>query len=258
MQLSTSTRVLVFLVAVLALGLAAGCKKRTQPITRAPVSEPDRPSPEPAAVAAPEIQISASPTTLRRGEEATLTWSSRNADTVVIDAGVGNVAASGSVGVSPLESTTFTATARNRGGEARASARVTVVRDEPTGPVTETDIQALQRAIDEGLIKPVFFAYDRAELSTESQSTLEENARWFRRYPGADIIIEGHCDERGTEEYNLALGDRRAQAAKEYLVQLGISPGRLQTISYGEERPFVQGSSEAAWSQNRRAHFVVR
>jgi peptidoglycan-associated lipoprotein len=124
--------------------------------------------------------------------------------------------------------------------------------------VAETDIQALRRAIAEGRVRPVFFDYDSAELTRESRTTLEENARWFRKYPGADLTVEGHCDERGTEEYNLALGDRRAQTASDYLVQLGIPSSRLETVSFGEERPFAPGHNEAAWSQNRRAHFVVR
>jgi peptidoglycan-associated lipoprotein len=126
------------------------------------------------------------------------------------------------------------------------------------GDIVATDVQALQKAIQDGLVKPVFFNYDSAELSSEAKVTLEENARWFRRYPDAGITVEGHCDERGTEEYNLALGDRRAQAATDYLVQMGVQSSRLEAISYGEERPFVSGHAESAWAKNRRAHFVVR
>jgi peptidoglycan-associated lipoprotein len=118
-------------------------------------------------------------------------------------------------------------------------------------------VQALRQAIEEGKIRPVFFGYDSAELSAEARQTLEENSRWFRQYQGASIVIEGHCDERGTEEYNLALGDRRAQAATEYLIQLGIGSNRLESISYGEEQPFDLGHNEAAWAKNRRAQFVV-
>jgi peptidoglycan-associated lipoprotein len=133
-----------------------------------------------------------------------------------------------------------------------------VVRDERRPQITETDVEGLRRAIEEGKVNPIFFAYDRAEITSESKAVLEENARWFRRYPNALVTIEGHCDERGTEEYNLALGDRRAQAARDYLIQLGVSSNRMESISFGEERPFAQGSNEAAWAQNRRAHFVVR
>ncbi|MEJ2080589.1 MAG: OmpA family protein, partial [Acidobacteriota bacterium] len=162
----------------------------------------------------------------------------------MIDSGVGNVAESGSITVAPLESTTYTAVAKGPGGDARASTRITVVRSEAKTDITETDLMALQKAIEDGLVKPVFFAYDSAQLSPEARATLEQDSRMFRQYPDATIIVEGHCDERGTEEYNLALGDRRAQAAKDYLVQLGIPADRLQTISYGEEKPFALGSNE--------------
>lgn len=249
---------LVILVISLTLMMGTGCKKKTQPIARGPVSQP-APVDKPAERAAmPTIEISASPSTVKRGADTTITWNSSNADSVTIDGGIGNVAASGSIQVNPLESTTYTATAHGSGGEAKASTRITVVRGDDKPAVKMTDIEALRKAIADGLIKPVFFAYDMAELGAESRATLESNAKYFREYPDARIIIEGHCDERGTEEYNLALGDRRAQVTRSYLVELGISADRLEPVSFGEERPFVQGSTEAAWSQNRRAHFSIR
>jgi peptidoglycan-associated lipoprotein len=104
----------------------------------------------------------------------------------------------------------------------------------------------------------VFFDYDSAELSSSSQSTLDANGKVLNDNASTSLTIEGHCDERGTVEYNLALGDRRAQSAKDYLVRFGVPGTRLSTISYGEERPFAEGHDEAAWAQNRRAHFVVR
>lgn len=103
----------------------------------------------------------------------------------------------------------------------------------------------------------VFFAYDSAQLSSESQQTLERQAAWLKQYPNVNVSVEGHCDERGTREYNLALGERRAAAAKKYLVGLGVAASRLSTISYGKERPAVIGSDEAAWGQNRRAVSVI-
>jgi peptidoglycan-associated lipoprotein len=133
-----------------------------------------------------------------------------------------------------------------------------VIRGDERVEVSETDVEALQRAIQEGQVRPVFFNYDSAELSREAKDILEENSRWFRRYPNVGISLEGHCDERGTEEYNLALGDQRAQAARSYLIDLGVASRQLQAISFGEERPFVSGSTESAWAKNRRAHFVVR
>jgi len=103
----------------------------------------------------------------------------------------------------------------------------------------------------------VFFAFDRADISPEARQILARQADWLRRYPNVTVTIEGHCDERGTREYNLALGERRAQAAKNVLVASGISASRISTISYGKERPAVVGSAEESYAQNRRAVTVV-
>ena len=104
----------------------------------------------------------------------------------------------------------------------------------------------------------VFYAFDSSVLDMASQNQLKENAQWMMDNPEAAVIVEGHCDERGTNEYNIALGERRADSAKSYLVNLGVDASRMQTVSYGEERPFDPGHDEAAWAKNRRAHFVVQ
>jgi peptidoglycan-associated lipoprotein len=106
-------------------------------------------------------------------------------------------------------------------------------------------------------LKPVFFDYDSAEVNTAAQATLNENAALLKKYSGWTITIEGHCDERGSAEYNLALGERRSVAARAYLVAIGISAERLRTVSYGKEFPFEPGHDEGAWQKNRRAHFVI-
>lgn len=106
-------------------------------------------------------------------------------------------------------------------------------------------------------LKPVFFDYDRSEISAEGQKVLDANADVLKRNPKWIVTIEGHCDERGTAEYNLALGERRAVAARTYLVSLGIPADRIRTVSYGKEFPFDPGHDEAAWARNRRDHFVV-
>ncbi len=237
----------------------SGCKKNPPPVRPSlPPPTTSTPAPTPTAAPAPTIEIQASPSTVERNGQTTLSWKTQNATSVVIDGGVGNVSETGSVVITPRESSTFTATAKGPGGEAQASTRVTVVTPKEVIGVTSTDIDNLAKAIEDGRIKDVFFAYDKSDLSPESRATLEQNARWLRQYPGGTMIIEGHCDERGTEEYNLALGDRRAQATKEYLAQLGVTPEQLETISLGEERPFAIGQDEAAYAQNRRAHFVVK
>ncbi len=107
-------------------------------------------------------------------------------------------------------------------------------------------------------VEPVFFGYDSHLLDESSRAALDRNARALRAHPDASVLIEGHCDERGTAEYNMALGELRAQAASRYLIDAGVSPSRITTLSYGKERPFEEGSTEAAWAKNRRAHLVTR
>jgi peptidoglycan-associated lipoprotein len=110
----------------------------------------------------------------------------------------------------------------------------------------------------ESQLRPVFFAFDKYDLTQESRDTLTANAKLLRDNPEFNLWIEGHCDERGTNEYNLALGDRRARAARDFLVAAGVASNRMTVISYGEERPFALGHDESSWSQNRRAHFKVK
>lgn len=245
------------LLTSLAFGAGVGCKKNVAP---PPPPEDTRPAPPPdtSPAASPTIDISASPTSVERGGQTTLRWTSSNATSVVIDGGVGNVQQNGSIVVSPSESITYTARATGAPGTNDASDSVRVsVTTRPRTVVDESIDQRWEAAVRSGDIGPVFFAYDKAELSDDARRQLEKNAATFRNNPDfGTVVIEGHCDERGTEEYNLALGDRRAQAARDYLVQLGVSSSRLQTISFGEERPFAEGSNEAAWRLNRRAHFV--
>lgn len=107
-------------------------------------------------------------------------------------------------------------------------------------------------------MEDVFYAFDSAALDDGSRAVLDRNAKWLRDHSGARVTIEGHCDERGTTKYNLDLGEKRANAARDYLVAAGIDGGRLSVISYGKERPFADGHDEAAWAQNRRAHFVTQ
>jgi peptidoglycan-associated lipoprotein len=129
----------------------------------------------------------------------------------------------------------------------------------PPEPMVEDAVAS--KSIDdlnrESPLRPVFFPLDSSEIAGEAQAALQANAQVLRQYQSWQITIEGHCDERGTAEYNLALGERRAIAAKTYLVSLGIPGERVRTVSYGKEFPFDPGHDEAAWSKNRRAHFVV-
>jgi peptidoglycan-associated lipoprotein len=144
--------------------------------------------------------------------------------------------------------------ARRREQERQAAIREEQLREEQL--IKEGEKFQSARELFEN--EDILFEFDSASLSAEAQEILRAKAAWLKANPGARVIIEGHCDERGTNEYNLALGDRRAFSAKSFLVDLGIADSRLTTISYGEEQPVDIGSSEDAWAKNRRAHFVIR
>ncbi|HEY7471442.1 MAG TPA: peptidoglycan-associated lipoprotein Pal [Gemmatimonadota bacterium] len=141
------------------------------------------------------------------------------------------------------------------------------VEPPPATDTADADAEAARRAEEEArrareaayssIQAPIYFDFDRSDLREDARQTLQAKAEALRQFPDIRIRIEGHCDERGTVEYNLALGERRADAARAYLVDLGIDPDRMTTISYGEERPAVEGQNEGAWSQNRRDEFVV-
>jgi peptidoglycan-associated lipoprotein len=134
------------------------------------------------------------------------------------------------------------------------------VEDVPVEETFPADIEQLNRYVHErGYLRDAFFNYDEATLDSSAQAALTASANWLRGREGSgyNLLVEGHCDERGTEQYNLALGDRRANAAREFLVAMGVDSRRIRTVSYGEERPFARGSNEAAWAQNRRAHLVL-
>jgi peptidoglycan-associated lipoprotein len=128
-------------------------------------------------------------------------------------------------------------------------------RQEPQLPSDVEELNEYLRQND--LVADVFFDFDKSDLRDDARERLQRNARWLKEHPDFQLTVEGHCDERGTNEYNLALGERRANTTKDYLVSLGIAAGRINTISYGEERPVCTESTEACWQENRRAHFVV-
>lgn len=127
-----------------------------------------------------------------------------------------------------------------------------------SGPVASTIVPGSQRDFEVNVGDRVLFDYDQSDLDGSDQATLQKQAEWLAKYPAVTLTIEGHADERGTREYNLALGARRASSVKEYLVSLGVNASRLDTISYGKERPVCAESNEACWSQNRRGVSVIK
>lgn len=129
----------------------------------------------------------------------------------------------------------------------------------PSAPGEGAEVLTMELAQlnERGYLKDAYFDYDQSDLRDDARSVLAANAEWMKRYPSIQVLIEGHCDERGTSAYNLALGDRRANAARDYIDSLGVSGGRVRTVSYGKERPACNESTEDCWQMNRRAHFVI-
>ena len=231
-------------VALGALLVLGACKKKAAP----------PPPPPPPPPPAPTASISVSPSSIQAGQSASLTWQTTNATDVSID-GIGAVQANGSQTVSPNDSTTYHLVAKGSGGTQEATARLTVTQAPPPPPPAPT-------VTDEDLfnqnIKDVYFDYDKSDLRSDQQSSVQADAQFLQQHANFNVTIEGHCDERGSTEYNIALGDKRASAVKNALTADGISASRIKTISYGKEKPFCTESNEACWQQNRRAHFVYQ
>jgi len=200
------------------------------------------------------VTLQASPATVEKGGSVTLTWSSTNATSLSLSPGVGNVTAEGSNRVTPSDSTTYTITATGPGGSADATARVSVTAPPPPPPVAH--VPSMQELFDQG-VKDAYFDYDKADIRADTRDNLQATGQFLRTNAQVKVILEGHCDERGSTEYNLALGDRRAAAAKQFLVSLGITADRVETVSYGKEKPFCSASTEECYAQNRRGHFVM-
>jgi peptidoglycan-associated lipoprotein len=238
---STSNRIVV-LGALALLMVASGCKKKE---TAPP------PPPPPKAVTA---TLSANPTSIEAGQSATLTWSTENATDVALD---GNkVDPSGSQTVSPTQTTTYHLTAKGAAGTQEATAQVSVTQKAtptptPTPTPTVTDDQLFAQ-----MVKDVFFDYDKSDLRPDAQQALAQAAQVIKQ-KGWRVQIEGNCDERGSTEYNLALGERRADSAKQALQQAGVSADALKTISYGKEKPQCTESNDDCWQKNRRDHFSL-
>lgn len=234
------------IISALALVLmVAACSKKKPP---APTPVPPPPAP------APKAMLTANPNTIVAGQASTLTWSTDFATDVSID-GIGKVDPGGSTKVTPSESTTYRLVAKNDTGTQEATARVTVTPASapPTSAKTTTDSDSQLFSQN---MKDVFYAYDSYEISPEGESVIQADAKFLQQHPTMTFVIQGHCDERGSIEYNLTLGEYRANAAKQALVQQGVSATRIRTLSYGKEKPFCTESTESCWQQNRRAHFV--
>jgi peptidoglycan-associated lipoprotein len=235
------------LTSMLALAFAAGCAKKP------PAAPAPTPTPPPPPAAKPTVSLQANPTSIMKGDSTTLSWTSTDATQLTISPDIGAVTAQGSTRATPSDSTTYTITASGPGGSADSSVRVTVSQPPPPPtppPAIDYDKLFLQE------VKDAYFDFNKADIRADARDALAKTADFLRKYPQIKATIEGHCDERGSTEYNLVLGDRRAAAVKNYLVQLGISADRLNTVSYGKEKPFCSESNEECWQRNRVGHLV--
>ncbi|MGO8718929.1 MAG: peptidoglycan-associated lipoprotein Pal [Acidobacteriaceae bacterium] len=212
---------------------------------------PPPPAPPAETAPAPTADITVTPGTINPGQSAVLNWTTTNATDVSID-GIGAVETSGTKTVSPAETTTYHVVARGDGGSTDATATLTVA--EAPAPVSSG---VLTESEFEENVKPIFFDYDSYSIRSDAQSTITQDASFLQSHPDAKILIAGYCDDRGSAEYNLALGQNRANSAKTALVQAGVDASRVRTISYGKEKQFCTEQTESCWQQNRRAQFSL-
>lgn len=220
----------------------AGCNKKAAQAT------PPTPPPPPAA---PTATLAASPDVIQQGQSTTLTWQTNNASDITIE-GLGTVSASGSKTISPGSSTTYTLTAKGPGGSQNASARVTVNARMAAAAPQPSDADLFARNV-----KDVLFDYDKANIRTDEAPVAQADASFLVQHPALKVSVEGHCDDRGSEEYNLALGTSRAETLKKSLLEQGVSAERIKTVSYGKERPFCSEDNEQCWAQNRVDHIAL-
>jgi peptidoglycan-associated lipoprotein len=261
MFMFSNRKLTVVWIAVSLAMFAAGCKKKAPP---APPPAPPPPAPvvETVKPSAPTVaQFSAEPTSIQRGQSSTLRWEvSGNTTSVSIDNTIGTVQNTGNRRVFPSDSTTYTLTATGPGGTTTASATVNVSSPPPPPPPPAPTVpKATMEARLGSDVQDAYFDYDKSDIRGDARDALTRDAQAIKAiladFPSASIVVEGHCDERGSAEYNLGLGDRRSSAAKDFLVGLGVPADRLKTISYGKERPQCTEADESCYQRNRRAHF---
>lgn len=237
------TRFSLAVVVLASLVATAGCKHKIQtPVASAPPAAP-----------APTANISASPAAVTAGDQVTLTWNTTNATTASIE-GIGDVSTSGSKTVTPTASTTYHLVAKGNGGSVDAYGRVTV--NQP--PVAAAPAPGMtEEQLFQANVKDIFFDYDKYNLRNTDQSVLSQDAAFLKSHPEMKVVIGGYCDERGSNEYNLALGENRADTAQKMLLASGIPPSRIRVVSYGKEKPFCSDETESCWQENRRAGFAL-
>jgi peptidoglycan-associated lipoprotein len=234
------------LVAAAALLLSAGCNKKP---VRAVAPPP------PATGDAPIAALTATPSAVAPGQPVTLSWHTQNATDVSID-GIGPVETAGVKSVTPTQSTDYHLVARGPGGSTDATARVTVTTGS-TLAESNTNDTSVDDASFHTNVMDIFFDYDAYDVRPDAQSTISKDVAFLNAHPSLKIVVGGYCDDRGSTEYNLALGENRANAVKQALVAAGVPADRIRTVSYGKEKQFCTEETEQCWQQNRRAGFSV-
>jgi peptidoglycan-associated lipoprotein len=202
---------------------------------------------------APTASITAAPTVVTPGDSVALTWHTTDATDVSID-GIGKVPTSGTQTVNPTASTNYHLVARGDGGTADATTRVTVGAGSSTA---DNSAGMSDDATFRQNVQDVFFDYDSYDVTPQTQGVISKDAAFLTSHPAIKVVIGGYCDERGSTEYNLALGDNRATAVKKALVAAGVSADRVRTVSYGKEKQFCSEHDESCWQQNRRGQFSI-
>lgn len=241
-MITRDRKVSIYPVIFVAILLIVGCNKKVAKATP-PTTLPTPP--------APTATLAASPNVIQRGQTATLSWQTTNSTDITI-AGLGTVPSSGSRSVAPDASTTYILEAKGPGGTKDASARVTVNSRTVSETTSPTDADLFSKNV-----RDVFFDYDKSSIRTDAVSATRTDASFLQQHPQIKILVEGHCDDRGSDEYNIALGTSRAESVKQSLLQQGISGDRIKTISYGKERPFCTQDNEPCWQQNRVGHLTI-
>jgi len=250
-------KITLLLVVISLVGLTSGCRKKVAVAPSAPPPAQEVPPPPPKV---PAASITAEPSTVEAGQAVTLKWSSTDATEAAIS-GIGSVAVEGRQEVRPEKVTTYELVAKGPGGSAAASVTVNVMAPPP--PIIPPPAPVASKSLEDRIaseLSDVYFDYDRSDMRQDAIAALAKDVEAMKAiladFPAAVIIVEGHCDERGSAEYNLGLGDRRAETARGYLEALKVSSERLKTVSYGKERPQCTDATEACWQKNRRVHFA--
>jgi peptidoglycan-associated lipoprotein len=250
-------------VICLMAAVGAGCGGKKAPTYTAPTSTPTGPTAPgeiPANLKPTVLQFTVEPSVVERGQSATLRWSVTNATSIAIDHGIGDVQSTGNRNLTPSETTTYRLSASGPNGAVNGTTTVTVTNPapptaRPTGPKASLDTEV------NTLLQDAYFDYDSNQIRADARDVLAKDAdalkKIFADFPTSSVIVEGHCDERGSAEYNLGLADQRASATKEYLTSLGVPASKLKTVSYGKERPQCTEATEECYQRNRRAHFTA-